>query len=128
MSLLDVTSSLEGALLDPVVSPMFAIPSAADPRSARRASLAGRLLGAVRSLRGLCSRVLLPPKSRRLRVSETVALGDKRFVSIVQVDGIDYLIGGGSANVSLLTQLGPTPVAPTFQQAVAQAWEQTESA
>jgi hypothetical protein len=43
--------------------------------------------------------------ARRLRVSETVALGDKRFVSIVQVDGAQILVGSSAGNVSLLAIL-----------------------
>jgi len=44
--------------------------------------------------------------NKQLRVAETVSLGDKRFVAVVQVEGRKFLIGGGSAGVSLLTQLG----------------------
>lgn len=46
---------------------------------------------------------------RRLRVAETISLGEKRFVSIVQVDGCDYLIGGAAGSVSLLTALAKQP-------------------
>lgn len=45
--------------------------------------------------------------TKRLRVAETVSLGEKRFVSIVCVEGREYLIGGGASGVSLLAQLGP---------------------
>jgi hypothetical protein len=45
--------------------------------------------------------------TKRLRVAETVSLGEKRFVSIVCVEGREYLIGGGSSGISLLAQLGP---------------------
>ena len=44
--------------------------------------------------------------TRRLRVSETVTLGEKRFVAIVSVEGREFLIGGGSSGVSLLANLG----------------------
>ncbi len=44
--------------------------------------------------------------SRRLRITETVSLGEKRFVSIIQVDGAQFLIGGSSGGVSLLAKLG----------------------
>ncbi len=44
--------------------------------------------------------------NKQLRVAETISLGDKRFVAVVQVEGRKFLIGGGSAGVSLLTQLG----------------------
>jgi flagellar biogenesis protein FliO len=42
---------------------------------------------------------------RRLRVAETVSLGEKRFVSILQVDGEQFLVGGSSSNVVLLAKL-----------------------
>jgi hypothetical protein len=52
-------------------------------------------------------------QNKRLRVCETASLGEKRFVAIVRVEGREFLIGGGAAGVSLLTQLGTaaTPVA-----------------
>jgi hypothetical protein len=45
--------------------------------------------------------------TKRLRVAETVSLGEKRFVSIVCVEGREFLIGGGTSGVSLLAQLTP---------------------
>jgi len=44
---------------------------------------------------------------KRLRVAETVSLGEKRFVSIVNVEGREFLIGGGASGVTLLAQLSP---------------------
>jgi hypothetical protein len=43
--------------------------------------------------------------TKRLRVAETVSLGEKRFVSIVCVEGREFLIGGGASGVSLLARL-----------------------
>jgi hypothetical protein len=43
--------------------------------------------------------------ARRLRVTDTISLGDKRFVSIVQVDGAQFLIGGATGSISLLAIL-----------------------
>jgi hypothetical protein len=45
--------------------------------------------------------------TKRLRVSETVSLGEKRFVAVVHIDGLQFLLGGGPTNVSLLAQLTP---------------------
>ena len=42
---------------------------------------------------------------KRMRVCESVSLGDKRFVAIVRVDAQNFLLGGSSANVSLLAKL-----------------------
>lgn len=47
--------------------------------------------------------------NKRLRVAETVSLGEKRFVALVRVEDCEFLIGGGSSGVSLLTQLGKAP-------------------
>jgi len=44
--------------------------------------------------------------AKRLRVSETISLGEKRFVAIVAVEGREFLIGGGTSGMSLLAQLG----------------------
>ncbi|MBZ5649432.1 MAG: flagellar biosynthetic protein FliO [Acidobacteriia bacterium] len=45
---------------------------------------------------------------KNLRVCETVSLGEKRFVAVVQVDEERFLIGGSSSAVSLLTRLQET--------------------
>jgi hypothetical protein len=45
--------------------------------------------------------------SKRLRVSETVALGEKRFVSILKIDGMEILVGSAAGQVSLLAILDP---------------------
>ena len=49
--------------------------------------------------------------ARRLRIAETISLGEKRFVAIVAVEGREFLIGGGSAGMSLLARLGPEAMA-----------------
>jgi flagellar biogenesis protein FliO len=40
-----------------------------------------------------------------LQVTSSVSLGEKRFVAVVQVDGLQFLVGGGASNVALLAQL-----------------------
>ncbi len=72
--------------------------------------------------------LLQPRRQRRLRVSETVSLGEKRFVSIVELDGQAFLIGGGTAGVSLLAELSPTPEQRTFQETASEAWQKAETA
>ena len=42
---------------------------------------------------------------KRLRVCETVPLGDKRFVAVIQVDDQQFLLGGSSNSITLLAQL-----------------------
>jgi len=43
--------------------------------------------------------------SKRLQVAATVSLGEKRFIAVIQVDGLQFLVGGGATNVALLAQL-----------------------
>jgi hypothetical protein len=47
--------------------------------------------------------------TRRMRVVETLPLGEKRFVAVVRVEQREFLVGGGSSGVSLLAQLDPVP-------------------
>ena len=70
-------------------------------------------LSTVRSQTGLLSRLwrwmqarkVARSSTRRLRVAETVSLGEKRFVAVVQVDGRHFLVAGGPTNIALLAQL-----------------------
>jgi len=48
-------------------------------------------------------------RRRSLRVIESVSMGEKRFVAIVQVEQARFLVGGGSAGVSLLARLDAAP-------------------
>jgi hypothetical protein len=43
-------------------------------------------------------------QEKRLRVTENIPLGEKRFVALITVDGREFLIGGGASGVSLLSQ------------------------
>ena len=51
------------------------------------------------------TRQLARTSARRLQVTSTVSLGEKRFIAVVQVDGLQFLVGGGASNVALLAQL-----------------------
>jgi flagellar biogenesis protein FliO len=59
-----------------------------------------------RALLWLQTRTQTARRPRRLQLCATLALGEKRFVSIIECDGRQFLIGGGGAgSVSLLAQL-----------------------
>lgn len=98
--------------------------TASPPASVRRRGLRNLLRWSER----LNVPRLWQPKARRLRVTETVSLGDKRFLSIVEVDGVSFLIGGGSASVSLLAPLGEKTAHPSFQGTLENAWGERETA
>jgi hypothetical protein len=69
----------------------------------------------VSALRNICQTVCgwvqvqkaARSNTKRLHVAESVSLGDKRFVAVVHVDGLQFLIGGSATSVSLLAQLSP---------------------
>jgi flagellar biogenesis protein FliO len=58
-----------------------------------------------RAWKWMQGRQLARSNTRRLRVAETVSLGEKRFVAVVQVDGRHFLLAGGPTNIALLAQL-----------------------
>jgi hypothetical protein len=60
-----------------------------------------------RSWKNLRAQQIARSSSKRLQVVTTVSLGEKRFVAVIQVDGKEFLVGGGATNVALLAHLGP---------------------
>lgn len=51
-------------------------------------------------------------QEKRMRVAENIPLGEKRFVALVTVDGREFLIGGSSSGVSLLSCWESSPQIP----------------
>lgn len=56
---------------------------------------------------------------KRLRVCETVSLGEKRFVAVIEVDGEQFLVGGASSSVATLARLEP---AQQFSEVLKRRW------
>ncbi len=46
-----------------------------------------------------------PRKVRRLHVRETLSLGDKRFVAVIEFDRQEFLVGGSGNSLALLARL-----------------------
>lgn len=44
-------------------------------------------------------------RERRLRLVETLALGERRFVAVLNVDGREFLVGATPQSVALLGEL-----------------------
>ena len=51
--------------------------------------------------------------SRELRLCESLALGDKRFVAVVGVGARRYLVGGTATALTLLSELPAASSAPS---------------
>jgi flagellar biogenesis protein FliO len=73
------------------------------------------LVHAWGALKWIMQRARAQQSRKNLRVCETVSLGEKRFVAVVQVDEERFLIGGSASAVSLLTRL---PETKTFAAAL----------
>lgn len=58
---------------------------------------------------------------KRLRVCESVSLGEKRFVAVIEVDGEQFLVGGASSSVATLARLEPSQ---QFSEVLKQRWAQ----
>ncbi len=43
--------------------------------------------------------------TKRLRIVETVSLGEKRFVALVRVEEYEFLVGGGASGINLLARI-----------------------
>jgi flagellar biogenesis protein FliO len=57
--------------------------------------------------------------ARRLRLSETLSLGEKRFLAVVQFQQQEFLVGGTGNSIALLARLdapGATPASQTGKQ------------
>ncbi len=55
--------------------------------------------------------------AKQLRLVESISLGERRFIAVIQVDGLRFLVGGGAANVNLLAELNAeVPLASTKKQ------------
>jgi hypothetical protein len=59
----------------------------------------------VVSFRHVAGTLRTQRNAKAMRLCETISLGDKRFLAIVQVDEERILIGGSSSTVALLTRL-----------------------
>ena len=80
------------------------LPVDADGESSRTLQNAIGLLS--RAWRWIQARRRSRSSTRRLQVEASVSLGEKRFVAVIQVDGLQFLIGGAATNVVLLAKLG----------------------
>jgi hypothetical protein len=67
--------------------------------------------------------VKIQANRKRLRVSESVSLGEKRFIAVVQLDGKEFLVGGAPNSLSLLANVGKNG-STTFAEALNESYEQ----
>jgi hypothetical protein len=103
--------------------PALQFPDLADGESLRTLQNNRGLL--TRFLHWIRAHSLGSSSPRRLQVGATVSLGEKRFVSVIQIDGLEFLIGGGATNVTLLAQLnGKESFGDLLQETMTDSTEQ----
>jgi flagellar biogenesis protein FliO len=51
-------------------------------------------------------------KPRRLRVCETLSLGERRFLAVIEFDRQEFLVGGTGSSLELLARLKEGKVLP----------------
>jgi flagellar biogenesis protein FliO len=65
-------------------------------------------MGALEGRRGLGERIrswLLRRPGRQLRLCESLSLGEKRLVAVLQFEGQRYLVGATGSSITLLSKL-----------------------
>lgn len=73
---------------------------------------AGRILAyLVRGLRDMPQAMVGRRREKRLRLRETLSLGERRFLAVVEFDQQEFLVGGTGSSLALLTRVErePTP-------------------
>jgi len=55
--------------------------------------------------------------AHRLHLSETLSLGEKRFLAVVQFQQQEFLVGGTGNSIALLARLDAPRVTPDSQEA-----------
>ena len=64
-------------------------------------------------------RAMRSRSTRRLRVRETLSLGEKRFLAVIEFDSQEFLVGGTGSSLTLLARMhegmvSPDPPLPTL--------------
>lgn len=81
-----------------------------------RAGYASLWAAAGRMCAALTARLQKSLKSRRparrLRLSETLSLGEKRFLAVVEFQHQEFLVGGAGNSIALLARLDASGVMP----------------
>ncbi len=77
-----------------------------DTTGEQRHSIFAAKPGWLKQLWQLLSRVRVQRAVRSLRLCESVSLGEKRLVAVVEYERQRFLIGGSAQSVSLLARLG----------------------
>jgi hypothetical protein len=76
--------------------------------------VAGLLRSFWGSLAKLSHRMLARREPRRLRLCETISLGNRGYLAVVRYDEQQFLVGGTTVSVALIAQLARGPATPAL--------------
>ena len=92
------------SLVHPLPSPASSTQESSAPETAWHARL-------LQLLRALLSGVTIRRRERSLRICESLPLGEKRLLAVVQFEGRRFLIGATNESIALLDRLDPPSAA-----------------
>jgi flagellar biogenesis protein FliO len=84
-------------------------PAVSYRNSSRPAMRPGWLAHLWRALRQALPAIRVRRAPRQLRLCESLSLGEKRLVAVIQYEDQKFLVGGSAGSVALLTRLGDAP-------------------
>jgi flagellar biogenesis protein FliO len=83
------------------------------PLSARSNSLLGKILARAAQMMRFGQRITATRRDRKMRLCETLSLGERRFLALVLVEQQKFLVGGSGNSIALLARLPSQPDSPT---------------
>jgi flagellar biogenesis protein FliO len=75
----------------------------------RSHSLFGKMLAGVAMMFRFGQQITAGRRERKMRLCETLSLGERRFLALVQVERQKFLVGGSGSSVALLARLPSEP-------------------
>jgi flagellar biogenesis protein FliO len=76
---------------------------------ARSDSLLGRILAGAALMLRFGQQITAGRRERKMRLCETLSLGERRFLALVLVERQKFLVGGSGSSVALLARLPSEP-------------------
>jgi len=77
--------------------------------AARSHSLFGKILAGAAMMFRFGQQITAGRRERKMRLCETLSLGERRFLALVLVERQKFLVGGSGSSVALLARLPSEP-------------------
>ncbi len=77
--------------------------------SAKSDSLLGKILAGAAQMMRFGQQIRAGRRDRKMRLCETLSLGERRFLALVLVEQQKFLVGGAGSSIALLARLPSEP-------------------